>query len=38
MLIKGASRGMINGLCSGLIPGGVVSLQYGDDTLLLPRK
>jgi hypothetical protein len=34
MLVKGVNAGLIRGLCSNLIPGGVVSLQYADDTLL----
>jgi hypothetical protein len=34
MLVKGANAGLIRGLCSNLIPGGVISLQYADDTLL----
>jgi hypothetical protein len=38
MLIKGADVGLIRGLCSNLIPGGVISLQYADDTLLFLEK
>jgi hypothetical protein len=34
MVNKGASCGMITGLCPHLVPGGVISLQYADDTLL----
>jgi hypothetical protein len=34
MLVKGVNARLIRGLCSNLIPGGVVSLQYADDTLL----
>jgi hypothetical protein len=34
MVIKGASCGMITGLCPHLVPRGVISLQYADDTLL----
>lgn len=34
MMIKGTRAGIIRGLCPELIPGGVVSLQYADDTLL----
>jgi hypothetical protein len=34
MLVKGANAGLIRGLCPSLIPGGVISLQYADDTLL----
>jgi hypothetical protein len=31
MVNKGSSSGIIRGLCSHLVPGGVVSLQYADD-------
>jgi hypothetical protein len=34
MLVKGTNCGLIRGLCPNFIPGGVVSLQYADDTLL----
>ena len=34
MLIKAASVNLIKGLCPNLCPGGVVSLQYADDTIL----
>ena len=34
MLIKASNYGLIRGLCSDLCPGGVVSLQYADDTIL----
>jgi hypothetical protein len=34
MLVKGTNYGLIRGLCPNFIPGGVVSLQYVDDTLL----
>jgi hypothetical protein len=34
MLVKGAHVGLIRGLCPSLILGGVISLQYADDTLL----
>jgi hypothetical protein len=34
MLVKGSNAGLIRGLCSNLIPGRVISLQYADDTLL----
>uniref|UniRef100_A0A8I6WLN0 Reverse transcriptase domain-containing protein n=1 Tax=Hordeum vulgare subsp. vulgare TaxID=112509 RepID=A0A8I6WLN0_HORVV len=34
MLIKASSCGLISGLLNNIIPGGVVSLQYADDTLL----
>ena len=34
MLIKGCRANLIRGLCTDFVPGGVVSLQYADDTLL----
>ena len=34
MLIKAHSRNLISGLCSDLCPGGVISLQYADETNL----
>jgi hypothetical protein len=34
MLNKAASHNLIRGLCSNHIPGGVISLQYADDTIL----
>lgn len=34
MLFKAARHGIISGLLPHIIPGGVVSLQYVDDTLL----
>jgi hypothetical protein len=34
MLVKGAHTGLIRGLCPSLILGGVINLQYSDDTLL----
>ena len=34
MLFKAASQDMISGLCSNLIPDGVICLQYADDTIL----
>jgi hypothetical protein len=34
MVIKGASCGVISGLCPHLIPRGVPSLHYADGTLL----
>lgn len=34
MLIKASSHDLIRGLCSDLIPGGVICLQYADDTIL----
>jgi hypothetical protein len=38
MLIQVSSNGPIKGLCLDLFLGGVVSLQYGDDTLLFLEK
>jgi hypothetical protein len=38
MLVKGTDSGLIRGLCPNFIPGGVVSLQYADDTLLFLEK
>jgi hypothetical protein len=35
---KGASSGMITELCPHLVPGGVISLRYADDTLLFLQK
>ena len=34
MLIKGSNQNLIRGLCPRFNPGGVVCLQYADDTLL----
>ena len=34
MLIKGSMGGLVRGLCPRFVPGGVVCLQYADDTLL----
>lgn len=34
MLAKAARQGLISGLLNNVIPGGIVSLQYADDTLL----
>jgi hypothetical protein len=34
MLVKGNEGNLISGLCPTFFPGGVVSLQYADDTLL----
>lgn len=34
MLIEAANKGYIRGLISECVPGGVISLQYADDTLL----
>jgi hypothetical protein len=38
MLVKGTDSGLIRGLCPNFILGGVVSLQYADDTLLFLEK
>jgi hypothetical protein len=38
MLIQVSSNGTIKGFCLDLFLGGVVSLQYGDDTLLFLEK
>jgi hypothetical protein len=38
MLVKGIECELIRGLCPHFIRGGVVSLQYSDDTLLFPKK
>jgi hypothetical protein len=35
MLNKGSSCGIITCLCPHLVPSGVISLQYADDTLFL---
>jgi hypothetical protein len=34
MLIKAESNNLIRGLCPHLYPGGIISLQYADDTIL----
>ena len=34
MLVKSADHGLITGLMSEAFPGGIISLQYADDTLL----
>ena len=34
MLYKAAGRGLIRGLLPQVVPGGVISLQYADDTIL----
>jgi hypothetical protein len=34
MLVKASDNGLISGLCPDLCPGGVISLQYADDTIL----
>jgi hypothetical protein len=38
MLNKAASHNLIRGLCSHHIPGGVISLQYADDTILFMKN
>jgi hypothetical protein len=38
MINKGSSCGIIRGLCPHLVPSGVVSLQYADDTLIFLEK
>jgi hypothetical protein len=38
MINKGYSCGIIRGLCPHLVPGGAVSLQYVDDTLIFLEK
>ena len=38
MLSKGCEARLIRGLCPDFIPGGVVSLQYADDTLIFLDK
>ena len=38
MLSKAASNKLISGLCSELIPNGVICLQYADDTILFMEK
>ena len=38
MLVKGSHSGLIRGLCPELVPGGVMCLQYADDTLLFLEK
>lgn len=34
MLIKASHHGLISGLLTNIVPEGVISLQYADDTLL----
>jgi hypothetical protein len=34
MLTKASNENLIKGLCSNLYPGGVIYLQYADDTIL----
>lgn len=38
MLIKAARRGLVQGLLPGLHEGGIISLQYADDTLLFLKN
>jgi hypothetical protein len=38
MINKGSTCLIIRGLCPQLVPGGVVSLQYSDDTLIFLEK
>jgi hypothetical protein len=38
MINKGSTCGIIRGLCPQLVPGGAVSLQYADDTLIFLEK
>ena len=38
MLIKAASQDLISGLLTDIFPGGIISLQYADDTLLFLQK
>jgi hypothetical protein len=38
MMQKAANEGLIRGLVSDLVPGGVISLQYADDTILFVDK
>jgi hypothetical protein len=38
MLVKGTEGGLISGLCPNFLPGGIVSLQYADDTLLFLKN
>lgn len=34
MIVKGSQAGLIRGLCPNFHPGGIICLQYADDTLL----
>ena len=34
ILVKASDRGFIRGLLPQVVPGGVISLQYADDTIL----
>ena len=38
MLMKAGEQGLISGLMPEVCPGGVISLQYADDTLLFLKK
>jgi hypothetical protein len=38
MFVQGTNSGLIRGLFSNFIPGGAISLQYADDTLLFLEK
>jgi hypothetical protein len=38
MFVQGTNSGLIRGLCPNFIPGGAVSLQYADVTLLFLEK
>jgi hypothetical protein len=38
MLVKGTEGGLISDLCPNFLLGGVVSLQYADDTLLFLKN
>ena len=38
MLMKVANQGLIAGLCPEVCPGGIICLQYADDTILFLDK
>jgi hypothetical protein len=38
MMQKAANEGLIKGLVSDVVPGGIISLQYVDDTILFVDK
>lgn len=38
MLVKASARGLINGLCPAVCLGGIMCLQYEDDTILFLEK
>jgi hypothetical protein len=38
ILVKGTDSGLIRGLCPNFILGGVVSLQYADDTAISRKR